>query len=67
MSSGFYWTCVAVEGGIVVLCLAAVYGIGWFSATDPTARQDTAGSGPDDLGSPDWIPEQGRDERALHH
>jgi hypothetical protein len=36
-SSTFYWTMVAIEAAIVILCMAIVYGIGWTRATDPTA------------------------------
>jgi hypothetical protein len=39
-SGGFFWTMVAVEAAIVLLCLGFVYAVGWTNATDPTADKE---------------------------
>ncbi len=39
-SNRFYWTLVAVEATIVVLCGATVYLLGWWHAIDPARQHD---------------------------
>jgi hypothetical protein len=50
-NNSFFWTVTAVEGAIVLGCMALVYGIGWTNAIDPTAPKENSESEPQPHGS----------------
>jgi hypothetical protein len=48
----YFWTVTAIEGAVVIACLAAVYVIGWAGASDPTAPALGAASDGDSTDKP---------------